>query len=114
MFSTVFVQIIVLRLVSSVIIIINFFSARVFRLYTSDQYNYGQHYFRVGSQTSATFQVQACNDAHVGLFDNYLTQEAYEIVIGGGGNKYCFLRRARLIENKVSVNVSYYSEVIHF
>lgn len=81
------------------------FSARVFQLHTTDEYNYQQHYFRVGSQTSVVFQVQACNDAHVGLFDNFMAQEAYEIVIGGSSNTFSFLRRARLTENKISVRL---------
>jgi len=49
--------------------------------------------------------VQACNDAHIGLFDNYLDQEAYEIVIGGGDNLRSYVRRSRLVENKVSVSI---------
>lgn len=80
------------------------FSARVTVLYTSDQYDYGQHYYRIGQQTSMTFQVQACNDAHVVMFDHYLGIAAYEIVIGGHGNLLSFLRNARFSSNVVTVS----------
>jgi hypothetical protein len=78
--------------------------ARAIGLYTSDQYSYNQHYFSIGTKTSVKFQVQACNDAHVVLLDSYMRIEAYEIIIGGGGNTLSFLRRTRGVDNKVTVS----------
>lgn len=80
-------------------------SARVAVLHTIDEYNYNQHYYRIGQQTSITFQVQACNDAHIVLFDHYQGLAAYEIVIGGHGNTLSFVRNARYSSNVVTVTM---------
>lgn len=78
-----------------------FFSARVMHFFTDTQYDYNRYRYNVGSdKTSATFQVKACNDAHIGLFDKQDTDTAYEIVIGGSSNKWSYIRRKRLVENK--------------
>ena len=55
-------------------------------------------------QTSATFRVAACNDAHVALFDNHQTDVAYEVIIGGSGNAFTIIRRKRLQDNKAEVS----------
>jgi hypothetical protein len=85
-------------------------------LHTIDGYNYDQHYYRVGSQTSIKFEVQACNDAHVVMFDHYQGLAAYEIVIGGHGNTLSFLRNARFSSNilTVIIRVLLIACVIHY
>jgi len=82
------------------------FIARVFEFKTTTTYAYDQFYLHLANQSSSTFMVQTCNDAHVGLFDYFLAEKAYEIVIGGDGNKQSFIRRTRLQENQVAVRNS--------
>jgi len=79
-------------------------SAKLYRFFTSNIYDYGPYQLRLNDQTWATFKVQACNDAHIGLFDNYMTEEAYEFVLGGFTNTKSSIRRQRLLEDKVSVS----------
>lgn len=74
---------------------------------TPNAYNYNNFNKRIDDQTSVVFRVQACNDAHVVLFDKHQTNVAYEIVIGGSSNEWTYIRRAKLTENKASVCSEY-------
>jgi len=79
-------------------------SAEVYRLSTTTLYSYDQHSYRVNArETFLTFNVQACNDAHVALFDQFGTMEAYEVVLGGSSNTQSSIRNVRQQDNKVSV-----------
>lgn len=52
--------------------------------------------YRLGGQTAITFEVKACNDAHIGLMPS--TRDAgaiYEIVIGGWSNRKSVIRRSK-------------------
>lgn len=77
--------------------------AVVYQMHTTTQYSYSSYWYRVGTKTYLQFKVKACNDAHVALFDEYLLEQAYEIVIGGSANTLSSIRRTRLQDNKVSV-----------
>ena len=77
--------------------------AITYELYTSNIYTYNKYWYRVGAKTYVAFKVKACNDAHVALFDEYMLDLAYEIVLGGSGNTISAIRRTRLQENKVQV-----------
>lgn len=77
--------------------------AIIYELYTSNSYTYNNYRYRVGAKTYVTFHVRACNDAHVALFDEYMLDIAYEIVIGGSVNTISAIRRTRQQDNKVQV-----------
>lgn len=68
-------------------------TARVFRYFTPDGYSYANVQYRAENRTSVEFRVKSAKDAHIGLFDKYNEQIAYEIIIGAGDNTYMGIRR---------------------
>ena len=81
-----------------------FLAVQVAMFNTSTTYSYTSAWYHAGSKKKyVTFKVQACHDAHVALFDQFMLDIAYEIVIGGSGNSLSAIRRTRLLDNKVQV-----------
>ena len=77
---------------------------RAIRLFTPDNYSYQRVGFSSFYATSVIFKVQACNDAHVGLFEVLDTSGKfpYEIVFGGSKNQWTYIRNQSLISNVAS------------
>jgi len=79
-------------------------AAQEFQFYTPVYYNYNKVWYRAEGQSSIMFQVQACSDAYVGLFDQYMIEMAYEIAIGETSNTMSSIRRTILLDTKNQVN----------
>ena len=79
------------------------FTATSLRFYTKNEYSYERVQFRVDGTFWAPFKVQACNDAHIALFDHHKTDVAYEIVIGSSENQNTIIRKGLLSVPKAGV-----------
>jgi hypothetical protein len=86
-------------------------TAQEVQLSSGTQYSYASFWYRVGAQTSLTFEVQACSNAFVGLFDQHMVEMAYEVSIGGDLNTMSSIRRARVLETKYEVKLFRYVSV---
>lgn len=83
-------------------VIFFFFVVHTVDFYTDFKYDVTQSQYVVASRSWLTFKVRACKDAHVMLFSNAMTSEAYEVVIGGSSNTVTGIRDQR---QQVSANI---------
>lgn len=71
-------------------------------LYTS-AYPYSAYWYRIGEQKAIVFQVQACGNAYVGLFNQHQAELSYEFLIGGNSNTRSSISRQLEIKHEVSL-----------